>query len=153
MKHAITTSYTPPPDANGAEAPNILGQWLQAGLKLEEGKYGLGFPFMYLLLTGTMGLKVGRVVHVLCRRSTSDWGFVGFDAADGWFQVFYRVAPREFLREERGWRAGPDWHPTCSFCLPPQYELVTGSACRKRGLHVFFRRRWEVLSLLPSLSL
>lgn len=35
-----------------------LDQWLEAGLKLEEGKYGLGFPFMYLLLTGTMGLKV-----------------------------------------------------------------------------------------------
>lgn len=58
MKHAITTSYTPPLDASGAVALLALDQWLEAGLKLEEGKYGLGFPFMYLLLTGSLGLKV-----------------------------------------------------------------------------------------------
>lgn len=58
MKHVISTSYTPPVDANGAVALLALDQWLEDGLKLEEGKYGLGFPFMYLLLTGSMGLKV-----------------------------------------------------------------------------------------------
>lgn len=58
MKHAITTSYVPPNDASGVVALMALDQWLETGLKLEEGKHGLGFPFMYLLLTGTMGLKV-----------------------------------------------------------------------------------------------
>lgn len=58
MKHAITTSYAPPNDASGVVALMALDQWLEDGLKLEEGKHGLGFPFMYLLLTGTMGLKV-----------------------------------------------------------------------------------------------
>lgn len=59
MKHAISTSYAPPQDASGVVALMALDQWVEEGLKLEEGKYGLGFPFMYLLLTGTMGLKVG----------------------------------------------------------------------------------------------
>lgn len=58
MKHAISSSYTPPEDASGAMALMALDQWIEPGLKLEEGKYGLGFPFMYLLLTGTMGIKV-----------------------------------------------------------------------------------------------
>lgn len=58
MKHVISTSYSPPVDASGAVALLALDQWLEDGLKLEEGKYGLGFPFMYLLLTGSMGLKV-----------------------------------------------------------------------------------------------
>lgn len=61
MKHAISTSYAPPQDAGGVVALMALDQWLEdGGLKLEEGKHGLGFPFMYLLLTGTMGLKVNR---------------------------------------------------------------------------------------------
>lgn len=58
MKHAITSSYIPPEDTSGAVALLNLDRWLEGGLKLEEGKLGLGFPFMYLLLTGSMGLKV-----------------------------------------------------------------------------------------------
>lgn len=58
MKNAVSTSYSPPVDADGVVALMALDQWIEDGLKLEEGKYGLGFPFMYLLFTGTMGLKV-----------------------------------------------------------------------------------------------
>lgn len=58
MKHAITSSYTPPDDSNGVVALANLGQWIESGLKLEEGRLGLGFPFMYLLLTGSIGIKV-----------------------------------------------------------------------------------------------
>lgn len=58
MKHAITSSYTPPDDSNGVVALANLDQWIEPGLKLEEGKLGLGFPFMYLLLTGSVGIKV-----------------------------------------------------------------------------------------------
>lgn len=65
MKHAITTSYAPPNDASGVVALMALDQWLEDGLKLEEGRHGLGFPFMYLLLTGTMGLKVKSRLPVL----------------------------------------------------------------------------------------
>lgn len=67
MKHVISTSYTPPVDASGVVALMALDQWLEAGLKLEEGKYGLGFPFMYLLLTGTFGLKVRKQASVQAR--------------------------------------------------------------------------------------
>ncbi|CAN0477957.1 unnamed protein product, partial [Ectocarpus sp. 8 AP-2014] len=70
MKHVISTSYSPPVDASGAVALLALDQWLEDGLKLEEGKYGLGFPFMYLLLTGSMGLKV------LPEDNTFNWGAV-----------------------------------------------------------------------------
>lgn len=58
MKHAITSSYTPPEDMNGAAALQQMYVWLAGGLKLEEGKFGLGFPYFYLLLTGTIGVKV-----------------------------------------------------------------------------------------------
>lgn len=58
MRHAITSSYTPPEDVNGAFALMSIDQWVEPGLKLEGGKHGLGFPFMYLLLTGSMGIKV-----------------------------------------------------------------------------------------------
>lgn len=76
MKHAITTSYTPPLDATGVVALMALDQWLEAGLKLEEGKYGLGFPFMYLLLTGTFGLKVRTSKQKNAARvSCVKWGF------------------------------------------------------------------------------
>lgn len=58
MKHAITSSYMPPDDSNGVVALANLDQWIEPGIKLEEGKLGLGFPFMYLLLTGSVGIKV-----------------------------------------------------------------------------------------------
>lgn len=58
MKHAMTSSYTPPEDASGAVALLALDQWVEPGFKLEEGRLGLGFPFLYLLLTGMMGIKV-----------------------------------------------------------------------------------------------
>lgn len=69
MKHAMTSSYTPPEDTSGLVALGALDYWVEPGLKLEEGKLGLGFPFMYLLLTGTMGIKVPpnpRLEHYAC---------------------------------------------------------------------------------------
>lgn len=57
MKHAISTSYNPPEDPSGVTALDHLNAWIEGGLKLEEGKYGLGFPYMYLLLTGSAGIK------------------------------------------------------------------------------------------------
>lgn len=64
MKQAVSSSYNPPDDTSGAVALSSLEVWLDSGLKLEEGKHGLGFPFMYLLLTGTVGLKVVTSVSV-----------------------------------------------------------------------------------------
>lgn len=73
MKHAITTSYCPPIDASGVVALMALDQWLEEGLKLEEGKHGLGFPFMYLLLTGTMGLKVSEHSRLVLLSDCRPW--------------------------------------------------------------------------------
>ena len=58
MKHAITSSYIPPEDVSGVAALMSIDEWVEPGLKLEGGKHSLGFPFMYLLLTGVMGIKV-----------------------------------------------------------------------------------------------
>ena len=59
MKLAVSSSYNPPDDTSGAPALANLQAWIASGIKLEEGRMGLGFPFMYLLLTGTIGIKVG----------------------------------------------------------------------------------------------
>ncbi|CAM9213026.1 unnamed protein product, partial [Sphacelaria rigidula] len=70
MKLAVSSSYNPPDDTSGAPALANVQAWIASGIKLEEGRMGLGFPFMYLLLTGTIGIKV------LPQDNSYNWGAV-----------------------------------------------------------------------------
>ncbi|CAM9378411.1 unnamed protein product [Chrysoparadoxa australica] len=48
----------------------VLCEWLDHGLELSEGRYNLGFPFLYSLMTGTLTLKV------LPEDNSLNWGAV-----------------------------------------------------------------------------